>query len=175
MASRFPRTRNRTGQKSFVGLANIPESIRGLSSLERPDYVDLFAIDTARADRTTPEQWARTLFEETMLGHLAPNAWRSLRFRLGPRPSRDHVQGLKIVGVGEQWIRIETTSGYITLQFVVITEQNRLLLALFVHYDKPVAAVIFAPFAWTHRRSTPIMLRQGLQTRDKAFLDSHPA
>ena len=168
MASRIRPYHKKAHQESFVGSANIPESIRCLSPLNPPDYADLFTIEMAGAEETSPEQWARTLFEETTLGQMAPNAWRTLRFRVGPRPSKDHVQRLKIADVGEQWIRLETASGYITLQFVVKTEENRLLLALFVRYEKPGAVVIFAPFAWTHRRSTPIMLRRGLRAHTKA-------
>ena len=175
MASRVRTSHHKARQQSFVGLANIPESIRCLSPLDPPDYVDLFTIEVAGAHETSPERWARTLFEETTLGHLAPNAWRTLRFRLGPRRSKDHVQRLKIADGGEQWIRLETASGYIRLQFVVKTEINRLLLALFVRYEKPGAVVIFAPFAWTHRRSTPIMLRRGLRAHNKASPASHPA
>jgi hypothetical protein len=38
---------------------NIPEVIRALSGMERPDYIDLFTVTTNQAAEASPEQWCR--------------------------------------------------------------------------------------------------------------------
>lgn len=37
---------------------NVPEAIRSLSTMESPDYVDVFTVTSEVTDKT-PEQWAR--------------------------------------------------------------------------------------------------------------------
>ena len=43
---------------------NVPEAILSLSTLAKPDYVDLFTVTTSAAADRSPEQWARAAIED---------------------------------------------------------------------------------------------------------------
>ena len=148
---------------TVVGLTNLPEAIRGLDTLASPDYVDLFTATTSRATDKSAEEWARATLEDTPTGRSAPLLWRRLGLRLGPTPSPDYVQGWKIADRGEDWIRIETTSWFMTAHAVVQVDDRHLSLALFIRYDRPIAAHIWTPVSVMHRRAVPDMLRQALK------------
>ena len=148
---------------TVVGLTNVPEAIRGLDTLASPDYVDLFTATTSRATDKSAEEWARATLEDTPTGRSAPLLWRRLGLRLGPTPSPDYVQGWKIADRGEDWIRIETTSWFMTAHAVVQVDDRHLSLALFIRYDRPIAAHIWTPVSVMHRRAVPVMLRQALK------------
>jgi hypothetical protein len=148
---------------TVVGLINIPEAIRCLDTLASPDYVDLFTATTSGATDMSAEEWARAVLEDTTIGRSAPVLWRRLGLRLGPTPSTDHVQGWKIAERGRDWIRIETSSWFMTAHAVVQVGDGQLTLALFVRYDQPIAAGIWPPVSVGHRRGVPAMLRQALK------------
>jgi len=150
-------------QLAVVGLTNIPEAIRGLDTLANPDYADLFTATTSGAMDKSAEEWARAMLEDTPTGRSAPSLWRRLGLRLGPTPSPDCVQGWKIADRGEDWIRIETTSWFMTAHAVVQVDDRHVSLALFVRYDRPIAALIWPPVAVMHRRGVPVILHQALK------------
>jgi hypothetical protein len=150
---------------SVVGLGNIPEAIRCLDTLASPDYVDLFTATTGGATEKSAEEWARAMLEDTPTGRSAPFLWRLLGLRLGPTPSPGCVQGWKIADRGEDWIRIETTSWFMTAHAVVQVDDGHVSLALFVRYDRPIAALIWPPVSVMHRRGVPVILRQALKAR----------
>ena len=112
---------------TVVGLINIPEAIRCLDTLESPDYVDLFTATTSGATDRSAEEWARAVLEDTTIGRSAPVLWRRLGLRLGPTPSTDHVQGWKIADRGRDWIRIETSSWFMTAHAVVHVDDGQVL------------------------------------------------
>jgi hypothetical protein len=148
---------------TVVGLANIAETIRGLDTLARPDYVDAFTASTGGATDPSAEEWARAILEETPTGRSAPVLWRLLGLRLGPTPSPDYVQGWKIADRAHGWIRLETASWFMTAHAVVRVDDAQVSLALFLRYDRPVAAIIWPPVAVVHRRGAPVMLRQAVR------------
>ena len=148
---------------TVVGLTNIPEAIRRLDTLASPDYVDLFTATTSGATDKSAEEWARALLEDTPTGRSAPVLWRLLGLRLGPTPSPDYVQGWQIADRGEDWIRIETASWFMTTHGVVQIGNTHVSLALFIRYDRPVAALIWPPVSVLHRRGMPVMLQQALR------------
>ena len=148
---------------TVVGLSNIPDSTRSLDTLASPDYVDLFTADTSGATDQSAEEWARAVLEDTPIGRSAPVLWRQLGLRLGPTPSPDYVHGWKIADRGDDWIRIEANSWFMTAHAVVHVNDGQLSLALFVRYDQPIAALIWPPVSAMHRRGVPVMLRQALK------------
>jgi hypothetical protein len=154
-----------------VGLSNIPETIRALDTLVSPDYVDLFTAPAGGAADRSPEEWARAVLEHTPTGRSAPVLWRSLGLRLGPRPSPEHVQGWMIADGGDDWIRIETSSWFMTAHAVLHVADGQLSIALFIRYDHPVAALVWTPVSVLHRRAVPVMLRQALTSRDSRRRD----
>jgi hypothetical protein len=146
-----------------VGVRNVPEPIRRLHSLADPHYADAFTLLTGRATDRSSEAWARAVLEHTPVGRSAPRLWRALGLRLGPRPSPDHIQGWRIADRGDGWLRIEATSWFMTAQAVVHVEDGRVSLALFLRYERAVAALIWPPVSLMHRRAVPVMLRQALR------------
>ena len=146
-----------------VGVRNIPEPIRRLEAGADPDYADVFTLLTSRATGRPAEAWARTLLEQTAVGRSAPRVWRALGLRLGPASSSGHVQGWRIAGSGEDWIRLEAVSWLMTAHAVIHVEDGRLTLALFLHYERTIAALIWPPVSLIHRRGVPAMLRQALR------------
>jgi hypothetical protein len=142
---------------SAVGTHNIPESVRALSSLPDIDYADQFALSTD-AD-ATPEQWARAMF-----GNVPSVAelliWRGL---LGLRLSRGRspatVGGWQIGGRGDDWIRLEAASWFLTGNLLVHTAAGRVSLATFLHYDRRLGRRVWPPLSAIHRRLVPGLLR----------------
>jgi hypothetical protein len=149
---------------TVVGLRNVPEAIRSLDTLASPNYVDLFtASTTGGATDTSAEEWARVALEDTPTGRSAPFLWRLLGLRLAPMPSPDCVQGWKIGDRGDDWIRIEAASWFMTAHAVVQVDDTQVSVALFVRYDRPIAALIWLPVSVMHRRAVPVMLHQALR------------
>ena len=146
-----------------VGVRNVPEPIRRLEPLADPDYADVFTVLTSRATDRSGEAWARAVLEHTPIGRSAPRVWRALGLRLGPGSSPDHVQGWRIAARGDDWIRLEATSWFMTAHAVIHLEDGRLSLALFLRYERAIAALIWPPVSLMHRRGVPAMLRQALR------------
>jgi hypothetical protein len=104
---------------TVVQQRNVPEAIRSLSTMARPDYLDLFTVTTDDAAGGSPEQWARAGVE-VAAGLLGQFVWRVLvGLRLERRPSPHHVGGWKIADRGDNWIRLEAASRFLTAHLVV--------------------------------------------------------
>jgi hypothetical protein len=147
-----------------VGLSNIPEVIRSRDTLPSPDYVDVITVTTGEVTDASAEEWARAALEDTPTGRAAPRLWRLLGVRLGPRPSPDYVQGWKIADGDDDWIRIEATSWFMTAHAVVQVKDGKVSVALFVRYDRPIAALIWPSVSIMHRRAVPAMIREALSS-----------
>ena len=135
----------------------VPQAVRALSSVPRIDYTDLFAIDTDA--RGTPEQWARAMFGDVPdLGEIL--IWRVvLGLRLSRRPSAATVAGWRIGGHGDDWVRLEAASWFLTANLVVRATGGQASLATFVHYARPLGRVVWPPLSAVHRRLVPGVLR----------------
>jgi hypothetical protein len=160
---------------AVVGLRDLPEGIRRVNTLTNPDYVDAFTLALPEAKDHSPEEWARAALENTPTGRSAPILWQSIGLRLGPRPSSQHVQGWTITGRAEDWIRLEAASWFMTANAVAKVDDGQVSFALFVRYDRPLAAVIWPPVSVMHRRAMPTLLRQALTAHaelDKQHPDS---
>jgi hypothetical protein len=142
---------------SVVGTGNITESVRALSSLPDIDYADQFTISTD-AD-ATPEQWARAMFGDVP-GVAELLIWRGL---LGLRLSRGRspatVAGWQIGERGEDWIRLEAVSWFLTGNLLVQTADGQVSLGTFLHYDRRLGHGVWPPLSAIHRRLVPGLLR----------------
>jgi hypothetical protein len=148
---------------TVVGLANVPPEIRVLDTFASPDYVDLYTARTSRAGEKSPEEWARAIIEESPIGrHSARRLWRALGLRLAPPDTPGYVQGWKIAAAGDDWIRIETGSWYMSGHAVCRVEEDAVSIALFLRYDRPIAALVWALVGIGHRRAVPVMFHQAL-------------
>lgn len=151
---------------SAVGTHNIPESVRALSSLPDIDYADHFTLSTD-AD-ATPEQWARAMFGD--VPSLAERfVWRGLlRLRLSRGRSPATVAGWRIAERGEDWIRLEAASWFLTGNLVVRATDGRVSLGTFLRYDRRLGRSVWPPLSAVHRRLVPGVLRDAA-----AKIDDH--
>ncbi|MGD0609747.1 MAG: hypothetical protein ABSA53_40065 [Streptosporangiaceae bacterium] len=143
---------------SAVGTHEVPRSVRALSSLPQPDYVDLFTLSTDT--EATPEQWARAMFGD--VPHAAEVLiWRGLLgLRLARGRSPATVAGWRIGGRGQDWIRLEAASWFLSGNLLVHTAEGRVSLGTFLHYDRRLARGWWPPLSAIHRRLVPGLLRQ---------------
>jgi hypothetical protein len=124
------------------------------------DYVDLFTLTTSAAVGGSPEQWARAGVEDAA-GLAGQFVWRVLLgLRLERRSSPNHVAGWKIVRRADSWIVLEAASWFLTAQIVVQVGDGKVSVATFIRYDRPIAALVWAPLSAGHRRAMPGLLRQ---------------
>jgi hypothetical protein len=142
---------------SAVGKREIPGSVLALSSMPDPDYADLFTLPTDA--KAAPEQWARAMF-----GHVPSGAelliWRGLLgLRLARGRSPATVAGWRIGGRGEDWIRLEAASAFLTADLLVQAADGRVSLATFLRYDRGLGRVVWPPLSALHRRLVPGVLR----------------
>lgn len=147
---------------STVGVREVPEPVRSLSTIAEPDYVDLFTIATPVAAQRSAEGWSRAVLEEAPVSQRnARLLWHLVGLRLGPRGSADHIQGWSIAERGDNWIRAETSSWYLTAQAVCLVGDEHVSVSLSLRYDQPlVGRLVWAAVSGPHRRALPVMLRQ---------------
>jgi len=159
---------------SVTQQCTIPEAIRSLGGMDSPDYIDLFTVTTDDAAAASPEQWSRTAIEDAAdLG--GQFIWRGvLGLRLVSRPATERVGGWKIADRGEDWIRLEACSWFLTAHLVLRVDDEHLSTGTFIRYDRPIAALIWGLLSAIHRRLMPGLLRQTvrLQRREASRQES---
>jgi hypothetical protein len=128
--------------------------------MDRPDYVDLFTVTTDGPACVSPERWCRAAIED-VAGLGGRFIWRgALGLRLKARPSTERVGGWKIADRGEDWIRLEASSWFLTAHLVIRRDDGHLSTGTFIRYDGPIAALIWVPVSAVHRRLMPGLLRE---------------
>ena len=158
---------------SVIQQRDIPDVIRALSGMDRPNYVDLFTVPTNGADDASPEQWFRTAIED-VAGPRGQCIWRSvLRLRLPSGPSTERVGGWKIADRGEDWIRIEASSWFLTAHLVTRLHDGYLSAGTFIRYDHPIAPLIWVPLSAVHRRLMPGLLVHTVRRRARFRKGGH--
>jgi len=155
---------------TVVRLEHLPEAMRSLHALSRLDYVDSSTLQTSDAASWSAEQWARAVLEDgPLVRRYGFIPWRVvLGLRLGPSHAPGYVHGWKIVGRGEDWIRLEAASWLMTCNAVARVEEGRVTVALFVRYDNRVAATVWSLASTFHRRALPVILYQGFRVLSPA-------
>ena len=142
---------------------DVPVAIRSLTPIACPDYVDVFTVITSQAAGASAEQWARAGIEEAA-GDAGQFVWRVLLgLRLERQPSLDRVGGWKIADRGDSWIRLEAASWFLTAHLVVHADDREVTVATFIRYDRPLAALVWAPLSVGHRKAMPGLLRRAVR------------
>ena len=146
---------------------NVPEVIRSLDTLACPDYAD---IVTARVSERsmTAEQWVRAMLRGVPCGLLifVPLVQRvALGLRLELRSSPDYVLGWKIVDRGDNWLRVEAASWFLTGHVVVHVDDGQLSVASFIRYDRGPAALIWPPVSLIHRQVALALIRSAARAQ----------
>ena len=143
---------------SAVGKHEIPGSVRALSSVPDPDYADLFTLPTDT--EATPEGWARAMFGNVPRG-AELLIWRGLLgLRLARGRSPATVAGWRIGGRGEDWIRLEAASPFLTANLLVQAGDGRVSLGTFLRYDRGLGQLVWPPLSVIHRGLVPGVLRR---------------
>jgi hypothetical protein len=152
---------------SSIGLEKVPSIVSNLSLFERPNFIDCFVIDTPNASCSSPEAWARAMLEESSLAQDARALWTLLGLRMGPQLTLDHVQGWRIESQSDQWLRLETSSWYMSASVVILVEPGAVSASLSLQYDSPVAPFIWALVSGPHQKAVPAMMRQAARLLEK--------
>lgn len=143
----------------------VPETIRALGALANTDYAD---IVTASIDETLaePEQLIDVALKGLPRGLLLliPLVQRVfLGLRLNLRPAPDHLLGWKIADRGENWIRIEAASWFLTGHVVMHSDGGQLSFASFIRYDRRLAALVWPPISLIHRQVALALVRSAIR------------
>jgi len=129
-----------------------------LSSLPTIDYADHFTLATDVS--AEPEQWARAMFGNVPSpGEIL--IWRvilGLRLHHGRSPAT--VAGWRIGARGDDWIRLEAQSWFLSGNLVVQAPAGQVSLWTFLRYDGPVGRYAWPPLSAIHRGLVPGVLRQ---------------
>lgn len=154
---------------SVIQERTIPEAIRVLSGMDRPDYFDVFTVTTTGAANATPEQWFRTALDD-VAGRGGRFIWRGvLGLRLKSRPSTERIAGWRIADRGEDWIRLEASSWFLTAHLVTRLGDGHLFAGTFIRYDHPIAPLIWVPLSAVHRRLMPGLLVHTVRLRARLW------
>jgi hypothetical protein len=128
-----------------------------------PDYRETFEVSRGAADRRSPEQWMRAVFEDAPL----PLRWSllvgwrvGLGLRLGPRSSPEHVLGWPVASSGAGAIRLEAHSPLMTAGLVLRLDASTAALTSTVSYHRRAARPLWTAVLPVHRRMAPYLLRR---------------
>lgn len=142
--------------------------MRSLGALAKADYAD---IVTATLDET-PSGTTEELIHATLKGVprglllLIPFVQRVfLGLRLKLRPSPDTLLGWKIADRGEDWIRIEAASWFLTGHVVMHIDEGQISFASFIRYDRRPAAYVWPPVSLIHRQVALALVRSATRVQ----------
>ena len=159
--------------RSVTRQRKIPEAIRSHSGMVSPDYVDLFSVTTDETTRASPERWSRTTIEDAA-GTGGQFIWRGvLGLRLNSRPAG--VGGWRIAGRGDDWIRLEASSWFLTAHLVIHLDGKHLSVGTFIRYDHPIATLVWTPASTVHRQLMPDLLRKTMRLQRRMDRDAAPS
>jgi hypothetical protein len=162
-----PRRDRPTDTSTVRWQRDVPEAIRTLGALADADYAD---IVTATVDEmpTDPDESVQAVLRTLPRGlvvfiALVQRMFLGLRLKL--RPSPDHLLGWKIAERGENWIRIEAASWFLTGHVVMHADAGVLSLASFIRYDRRLAAFVWPPVSLIHRQVALTLARRAVRVQ----------
>jgi Protein of unknown function (DUF2867) len=150
------------GPTGSIRVPRVVATEQGVGGRGTPDYSDAFAVRTEITDTRTPEEWSRAVFEDAPrpVRWFLLVGWRAaLGFRLGPRPSPDHVLGWWIVTATPGAIRLELRSALMTGHLVLRLDHPHAVITTVVLYRHRAARALWATVAPIHRQVVPYLLR----------------
>lgn len=163
-----PRRDTRAAPSSVRWGRDVPEAIQALSELVDADYADIVTATLEKAPSTTPDQLVHAALSGLPRSLLAfvPFVQRAvLGLRLHLRASPDHLLGWKISGRGENWIRIEAASWFLSGRIVMHLDDKRISFATFVRYDRRIAAFVWPPISLIHRQVAIALVRSAIRAQ----------
>jgi hypothetical protein len=146
----------------------VPHAIRSLGALADADYADIVTASANGLPRRTPDEWVRAGLNGVPRGvlFLTPFVQRVfLGLRLKLRPDPDRLLGWQIVDRGENWLRIEADSWFLTGHVVMHADEGTLSFASFIRYDRWPAAVVWPPVSLVHRQVALTLVRSAMRAQ----------
>jgi hypothetical protein len=140
----------------------VPEAIRSLALLADADYADIVTATIDETSSKTRDQLIHAALKGVPGGLLIliPFVQQGvLGLRLKLRPSPDHLLGWKIADRGENWVRIEAASWFMTGHVVMHIDEGRLSFASFIRYDRWLARLVWPPVSLIHRQVALALVR----------------
>lgn len=137
-----------------------------LSELPVPDYASAFAVAIPQTATRSPEDWARSVFEDapSPIRRLVRTGWRfPLRFDLaatGP----DQVLGARITSSAASRVILEQRSPALLAHNIVSVEPTRVVWVTVVSYRRPIGRPLWAVSALIHHRVLPYLLTRAART-----------
>jgi hypothetical protein len=128
----------------------VPARARELAGLDRVDYADAFAVQTAAT--RTPTQWVRSV-EETAptLMRLVRLVHHGLGLRLAPLGSAGHVFGWEVVDSSHDEAVLSVEGRIVTPRIVALTSPGKVVIATLLRFEHVTARPIWASVAPVHR------------------------
>jgi hypothetical protein len=163
-----PRRDRRAVTSTVRWRREVPEAIRSLGALANADYADIVTATIDETPSGTPEQLIRTALNGVPRGLLffIPFVQRVLLgFRLKLRPAPDRLLGWKIADRGENWMRIEAASWFLTGHVVMHVDEGQLSFASFIRYDRRLAAFVWPPVSLIHRQVALTLVRSAIRAQ----------
>jgi hypothetical protein len=147
---------------------DVPDAIRVLGALANANYADVVTAAADEAPGATPEQLIQAGLDGVPRGLLLfiPFVQRFfLGLQLKLRPSSDHLLGWKIVDRGENWMRIESASWFLTAHVVMHIDQEQMSFASFIRYERWPAMFIWPPVSLIHRQVALALVRSAIRAK----------
>ena len=130
------------------------------------DYVDSCQVSTDGLPARSAEQWARAALEgmPRPLHWLVLVGWRVvLGFKLGPRPSPDHILGWRVVANSPEEVVIEAQSGLMTADLLFRVDDSTVTWMTFVRHQRRASRPIWSIVGLLHRRIVPYTLARAAE------------
>ena len=146
----------------------VPEGIRSLGALADADYADIVTAPIDDTSGRTPEQLIQAALNDLPRGLLVliPFVQRVfLGLRLKLRPSPERLLGWEIADRGENWIRIEAASWFLTGHVVMHADEGQLSFSSFIRYDRWLAALVWPPISLIHRQVALALVRGAIRAQ----------
>jgi len=137
--------------------------MRSLGALTDADYADIVTATIDELPDREPEQLIHMVLEGMprgllLLVPLVQRVLLGLRLKLGPSP--DHLLGWQIADRGENWVRIEAASWFLTGHVVMHLDEGEVSFASFIRYDRRLAAFVWPPISLIHRQVALALVRR---------------
>lgn len=140
-----------------VGIREVPEDVRTLSTMSEPDYADMYSLATP--GNATALAWARAMYEETLGDRGRFIFGRILGLKLAPVKAAGTVAGWRVAEQGDDWIRLEAEGNRVVGQILVLTANGRLSVTTFIQYVSRLGSATWTMWSILHRRAMPKLLR----------------
>src|SRR5690242_1839643 len=146
-------TRAHSPRMQIVREIPLPPDARALSTLERIDYHDAFAVAAERP--IDARQWLRAVLQDAP-DHVRRRlvlGWTALGLRLGPPWSADRVLGWKVRHSDARFVLL-TADSWLGFrgQLLFGAGADRLLFATLVELTNPAARALWAAVTPRHRQ-----------------------